>query len=80
MQDIKDKFPHLPEKISGLRELAPRGPGALQAPESPGLVSEQPQPGKDDQQQMVNTKNNNRNGRIEANKDKTKSDGYEWTL
>ena len=42
-------------------ELAPQGPGALQAPESPRLVSEQPQSGKDDQQQMMNTKNNNKN-------------------
>jgi hypothetical protein len=80
MQGIKDKFPHLPEKISGLKraglqplaELAPRRPGALQAPQSPGLASEQPQPGKDDQQQMVNTKNNNMSGKTNATKDRTK--------
>jgi hypothetical protein len=57
MQGIKDEFPHLPEKISGLRELAynlwwswhPEGRALFQAPQSSGLVSEQQQSVENDQ-------------------------------
>ncbi len=57
MYGIKDKFPDLPERISGLGELAynlwwswhPEGRAIFKLLNRTGLVSEQPQPGEDAQ-------------------------------